>query len=216
MPVTGITYESQISLDSGNTAPHGSAWIPSLSRVWVASNNDDYRYIYDELGAYQSKVALPNGNTQPRGFCYVESRDEVWSLDSSLVYRIGVNGSSLGTYNLHQNNRHGEGILYFEDVDEVWICDRVDRLWYRMDASDGSFLGTYHLNHANSDPRAAAYVDGQGWCLNGADKKIYPYSSTGVYSGTAIDISASHSLPRALTRVRNKLWILENSNDSIF
>ena len=216
MPVTGVTYQSQIALNSGNTTPHGAVWIQELNRVWIANNSDDSRYIYNEAGTYQSKASLPTGNTAPRGFCFVASRDEVWSLDVSSLYRIDTDGTAQGSYALHANNRHGEGLLYFPSIDEVWVVDRVDRLWYRYRAADGTFIGTYPLNSANSDPRGAAFVDGEAWCLNGSDKKMYPYSASGVYRGTAISLDSRQSLPRALTRVKNDLWVLDNANDNIF
>ena len=216
MPVTGVTYQSQIALNSGNNTPHGAVWIQELNRVWIANNSDDSRYIYNEAGTYQSKASLPTGNTAPRGFCFVASRDEVWSLDVSSLYRIDTDGTAQGSYALHANNRHGEGLLYFPSIDEVWVVDRVDRLWYRYRAADGAFIGTYPLNSANSDARGAAFVDGEAWCLNGSDKKMYPYSASGVYRGTAISLDSRQSLPRALTRVKNDLWVLDNGNDNIF
>ena len=216
MPVTAVTYQSQIALNSGNNTPHGAVWIQELNRVWIANNSDDSRYIYNEAGTYQSKASLPTGNTAPRGFCFVASRDEVWSLDVSSLYRIDTDGTAQGSYALHANNRHGEGVLYFPSIDEVWVVDRVDRLWYRYRAADGTFIGTYPLNSANSDARGAAFVDGEAWCLNGSDKKMYPYSASGVYRGTAISLDSRQSLPRALTRVKNDLWVLDNGNDNIF
>ena len=216
MPVTAVTYQSQIALNSGNNTPHGAVWIQELNRVWIANNSDDSRYIYNEAGTYQSKASLPTGNTAPRGFCFVASRDEVWSLDVSSLYRIDTDGTAQGSYPLHANNRHGEGVLYFPSIDEVWVVDRVDRLWYRYRAADGTFIGTYPLNSANSDPRGAAVVEGEAWCLNGSDKKMYPYSASGVYRGTAISLDSRQSLPRAMTRVKNDLWVLDNANDNIF
>ena len=216
MPVTAVTYQSQIALNSGNNTPHGAVWIQELNRVWIANNSDDSRYIYNEAGTYQSKASLPTGNTAPRGFCFVASRDEVWSLDVSSLYRIDTDGTAQGSYALHANNRNGEGLLYFPSIDEVWVVDRVDRLWYRYRAADGTFIGTYALNSANSDARGAAFVDGEAWCLNGSDKKMYPYSASGVYRGTAISLDSRQSLPRALTRVKNDLWVLDNGNDNIF
>ena len=39
---TGISYQSQVVLNTGNNTPHGAAWIQKLNRVWVANNSDDF------------------------------------------------------------------------------------------------------------------------------------------------------------------------------
>ena len=216
MSITGITYNSQISLNTGNTTPHAITFIPPLSQEWVGNNGDDSIYKY-AAGVYHSKIGLPTGNTQPRGFAFVASRGEVFSLDlTGWMYRITpATGASPGRYALHTNNSSGEGILFFAAIDEVWVIDKGDRLIYRYKASDGSYIGTYALSPANNDARGACYVFGEAWILNATDKKVYRYGATGNFIGT-FDLSSLHQTPRSMARVGTELWVVDNGNDKIF
>ena len=214
MAATGITYQSQTALDTGNTTPHGMTEVENS--VWVANNGDDSVYKYSTALAYASKSALPNGNTQPRGLTYVESRGEVWCLDRSQIYRIDpATGTSPGSYALHANNDHGEGILYFPSIDEVWVVDRVDKLFYRYRASDGSYIGTYALSTENSDARGACHVADEAWVLNASTKRIYRHSATGAYLGF-LNLNTAHTTPRAIGRVGDDFIVADNGNDAFW
>ena len=220
MAVTGITYNAQHSLDAGNTTPHGMTRVASEAaarRLWIANNSDDQIYKYSDTVAYATRTSLPSGNTQPLGFAYDTQRDEVVSLNQSgHIYRITPStGASPGTYALNTANTTGEGILYFESIDEYWVVDRSDRLFYRYKASDGSYIGTYALNTANTDARGCCHVGNEAWVLNGSDRKIYRYSSTGADIGT-LDLNSANTTPRAMAKVGSKLFVADNGTDTIF
>ena len=216
MAATGITYQSQTALNTGNTTPHGMTEVPVVDRVFIANNGDDSNYKYTTGLVFDKKVSLPSGNTLPRGLAYVESRGEVWALDQSAMYRINpLTDTSPGSYALHADNDHGEGILYFPSIDEVWVLDRVDKKFYRYNATTGASLGTYNLHASNSDGRGACHVAGEAWVLNASDKKIYRYSATGASLGT-YDLSTLHQTPRAMARVGDDFWVADNGNNSVF
>ena len=220
MAITGITYNSQHSLNSGNNTPHGMTRVASEAaarKLWIANNSDDQIYKYSDAVAYNTKVALPSGNTQPRGFAYDTRRSEVVSLNQSgHIYRITPStGASPGKYPLNAGNTSAEGILYFEAIDEYWVVDVSDHLFYRYKGSDGSFIATYALNSGNTDARGACHVAGEAWVLNGSDKRVYRYSSAGSYLGR-IDLNSAHQTPRAMAKVGSKLFVADNGHDKIF
>ena len=220
MAVTSITYNSQHSLDAGNATPHGMTRVPSEAaarRLWIANNSDDQIYKYSDAVAYNSKLALPSGNTQPRGLAYDTKRDEVVSLNNSgHIYRITpATGASPGKYALNTANAHAEAIIYFESIDEYWVVDRLDRLFYRYKGADGSFIATFALNNANVDARGGCFVAGEAWVLNATDKKVFRYGPTGNYIGL-LDLDTAHQTPRAMAKVGSKLFVADNGTDTIF
>ena len=81
MAITGITYTSRHTLNSGNTTPHGATQVGNA--VWVANNSDDQVYRYDASVTYQSKFGLPAGNGQPRGLARISKYAKVASLDNA-------------------------------------------------------------------------------------------------------------------------------------
>ena len=220
MAITGLTYNSQHNLNTGNTTPHGMTRVPSevaARKLWIANNSDDQIYKYSDAVAYNTKVALPSGNNQPRGFAYDTKRDEVVSLNQSgHIYRITPStGASPGTYSLNAGNTTGEGILYFESLDEFWVVDESDNQFYRYRGDTGAYISTINLNSGNQDARGACFVAGEAWVLNGSDKRVYRYDSTGSYQGR-FDLNSAHQTPRAMAKVGSKLFVADNGNDKIF
>ena len=220
MAVTGLTYNAQHSLDTGNTTPHGMTRVASEAaarRLWIANNSDDQIYKYSDAVAYNTKVALPSGITQPRGFAYDTRRDEVACLEKTgYIYRITpATGVSPGRHSLNTGNTTGEGILYFESLDEFWVVDESDDQFYRYRGDTGAYIGTLTLNSGNTDARGACFVAGEAWVLNGSDKRVYRYDSTGSYLGR-FDLNSAHQTPRAMAKVGSKLFVADNGNDKIF
>ena len=220
MAITGLTYNAQHNLNTGNTTPHGITRVPSETaarRLWIANNSDDQIYKYSDAVAYNTKVALPSGITQPRGFAYDTRRDEVACLEKTgYIYRITpATGVSPGRHSLNAGNTTGEGILYFESLDEFRVVDESDNQFYRYRGDTGAYIGTTNLNSGNQDARGACFVAGEAWVLNGSDKRVYRYDSTGGYLGR-IDLNSAHQTPRAMAKVGSKLFVADNGTDTIF
>ena len=149
MAITSLTYQSRHNLDSGNNTPHGATQVGSA--VWIANNSDDQVYRYDDSVAYQSKAALPTGNGQPRGLAWIAKHSKVASLDTGTnrVYLISETGTDLSeNYPLDSANTGGEGILYFESIDELWVADLTDNKWYRYRYTGAALTFLGHLRYA--------------------------------------------------------------------
>ena len=213
MAITGISYQAQHNLNSGNTTPHGVAYIPSLSQIWIANNSDDDIYKYNESFTYQSKASLPSGLTQPRGLCWVASLSELWGVDTgqNRIYRMNTALASQGTYNL--TNTTPEGILSFDSIGEVWVVNNSPRRIYRYNASDGSFIAYFALDNQIGDPRGGAYQpeSEEAWILDQNDK-IGRYNAARAFQGV-YSLNSVHTFPRACVSAGNQFWVIDNGID---
>ena len=215
MAITGISYQAQHNLNSGNTTPHGAAYIPSLPQVWIANNSDDDIYKYNESFAYQGKTSLPSGFAQPRGLCWVASRSELWGVDTgqNRIYRMNTTLASQGTYDLTSGNSNPEGILSFDSIGEVWVVNNTPQRVYRYNASDGSFIAYFALDSQIGDPRGGAYQPeaDEAWILDQTDK-IGRYNAARAFQGV-YSLNSVHTFPRACVTAGSLFWVIDNGID---
>ena len=217
MAITNLTYQSRHNLDTGNNTPHGATQVGSA--VWISNNSDDQVYRYDASVTYQSKFALPSGNVQPRGLARISKHSKVASLDTGTnrIYLMSEAGADLSeNYALDSGNTSGEGILWFESIDELWVANLNDNKWYRYRYTGAAltFLGTYDMHASNTDARGSCYIPQEktAACLNASTKELFIYDETGAYVRT-LSLNSGQSTPRAVTVVGFKLWCLDNGSD---
>ena len=220
MAITGINYQSRHNLNSGNNTPHGATEVGTA--VWIANNSDDQVYRYNSAVAYQSKFALPAGNVQPRGLAHIAKHSKVASLDTgnNRIYLMSETGTDLSeNYPLDSANTGGEGILWFESIDELWVADRTDRKWYRYRYTGSALmsLGTYDMHASNTDARGACHIpqDGTAACLNAGTKELFIYDENGAYVRT-LSLNSGQTTPRAITVVGFEMWVLDNGSDDVW
>ena len=207
-----LYYRRQVALQAGNTAPHGATQVGDV--YWVASNNDDNVYVYNAAWVYQERFGLPSGNTQPRGMAYHTKRNLVISVDNSRKLFL-INPETRTLVSQHTLQHNTEGVLYFQEIDEIWVISRVNHRITRYRGTDVSYIGSFSLDALNGDARGGCYLSRKkrAAVLNGADKALYLYDTTGTMTET-IALKSTQQTIRAVMETETGIDTLDNGNDA--
>ena len=221
-PTTALSYSTIYNLYSANNDPRKCFYRPvGIHHVLIQELNSSNIYFYTTTGAYAiSSTWLSNF----RGADYNSKVNEVWAVwavASNSIYRhyaaLGLISST--GYALNANNVHPRGMAHVANIDEVWVADYIDRLFYRHDDSDGSYIGTYPLNANNGSAGDMTYLHDiqEVWVLDLIDKQIYRYNTTGAFLGV-FSLTSDNGDPQGIVYVppTNKIWIPDATDDKIY
>ena len=221
-PTTALSYSTRYNLNSLNGSPRKCLYVPGSNypvQIGKFLSNRVYQYKTTGTSATGSHTFISN----VRGVDYNSNLQQVWGVpaSSNYIYRYNTSFGSLSStgYALNANNVHPRGMAHVANVDEVWVADYIDRLFYRHDDSDGSYIGTYPLNANNGSAGDMTYLHDiqEVWVLDLIDKNIYRYNTTGGFLGV-FSLTSDNGDPWGIVYVppTDKVWIPDAADSKIY
>ncbi len=221
-PTTALSYSTRYNLNSANGSPRKCLYVPGSNypvQIGKFLSNRVYQYKTTGTSATGSHTFISN----VRGVDYNSNLQQVWGVpaSSNYIYRYNTSFGSLSStgYALNANNVHPRGMAHVANVDEVWVADYIDRLFYRHDDSDGSYIGTYPLNANNGSAGDMTYLHDiqEVWVLDLIDKNIYRYNTTGAFLGV-FSLTSDNGDPQGIVYVppTDKVWIPDAADNKIY
>ena len=169
------------SLASENDRPRGATSNVFGDTLWVIDNSRRI-HVYDALGGSQgswraSEAWYPEGIATDGEDIWVVSKwsRRVYHYEEGAALRAGSHDSS-DAFRLHYRNRYASGIA--TDGQTIWVSDSLRDEVFVYDV-DGSYRGSWDLDHSNRDPSGITNDPNGGddlWVVDRRDDVVYHYS----------------------------------------
>ena len=179
----GGNLRENYDLHGDNSKPHGATSSKDGTIVWTLDKNGKV-FVYDGDGQLQG-AWVPNGPSKFDGIATDET--DIWIVDrgTDTVYRY-AGGASLrsgaagadSSFPLNAGNGNATGIT--TDGLHIWVVDDGDTDTVFKYAADGTSIGSWTLDAANTSPTGIT-VDPNDvnhiWVVDNGSQQVYQYDA---------------------------------------